>query len=65
MFISLLLNKNLYICRLKIDVIMKPLKEFTIPFVGLKVGKHHFDYEIDKTFFEHFEYEDFNDVILK
>jgi len=41
---------------------MKPFKEFTIPFVGLKLGKHHFDYQIDKSFFEHFEYEDFNDV---
>ena len=44
---------------------MKPLKEFTIPFVGLKVGKHHFDYQIDKKFFEHFEYDDFNDVNVK
>ena len=41
---------------------MKPLKEFTIPFVGLKVGKHNFDYKIEKAFFEHFEYEEFNDV---
>ena len=41
---------------------MKPIKEFTIPFIGLKLGKHHFDYQIDKAFFEHFEYDDFNDV---
>ncbi|WMI69089.1 DUF177 domain-containing protein [Mangrovimonas sp. YM274] len=41
---------------------MKPLKEYTIQFVGLKVGKHHFDYQIDNKFFEHFEYEEFNDV---
>jgi uncharacterized metal-binding protein YceD (DUF177 family) len=41
---------------------MKPLKEFTIPFVGLKIGYHRFEYQIDKTFFEYFEYEDFNDV---
>ena len=41
---------------------MKPLKEFTIPFVGLKEATHHFDYKIEKTFFEHFEYEDFNNV---
>lgn len=41
---------------------MKLLKEFTIPFVGLKVGKHLFEYEVNKAFFEHFEYEDFNDV---
>ena len=44
---------------------MKPLKEFIIPFVGLKLGKHHFDYQIDKSFFQHFEYEDFNDVSIK
>lgn len=44
---------------------MKPLKEFTIPFVGLKVGKHHFDYEIKKEFFDYFEYEDFNSCDLK
>ncbi len=43
-------------------LIMKPLKEFTIPFVGLKLGKHHFDYKIEQAFFEHFEYDDFNDV---
>ncbi|WNH08732.1 YceD family protein [Thalassobellus suaedae] len=44
---------------------MKPLKEFTIPFVGLKVGKHQFEYEISETFFEYFEYEDFNNVDVK
>ncbi len=44
---------------------MKPLKEFTIPFVGLKVGKHDFEYDIDQTFFDYFEYEDFNDVNIK
>ncbi|WP_298340916.1 DUF177 domain-containing protein [uncultured Algibacter sp.] len=41
---------------------MKLLKEFTIPFVGLKIGKHHFEYKVEQAFFEHFEYEDFNDV---
>ena len=41
---------------------MKPLKEFTIPFVGLKIGKHHFEYKVEQAFFEHFEYEDFNNV---
>jgi len=44
---------------------MKPLKEFTIPFIGLKAEKHHFDYQIDKAFFEYFEYDDFNDVNVK
>ena len=41
---------------------MKALKEFIIPFVGLKIGKHHFEYKVKQTFFEYFEYEDFNDV---
>ena len=41
---------------------MKPLKEFIIPFVGLKLGKHHFDYHIGETFFEYIEYDDFNAV---
>ncbi len=41
---------------------MKPMKEYTIPFVGLKVGNHDFEYKIDETFFEYFEYDDFNDV---
>ena len=41
------------------------IKEFTIPFIGLKLGKHHFDYKIEKAFFEYFEYEDFNDVNVK
>lgn len=49
----------------KIGVIMKELKEFTIPFIGLKIGKHNFDFEITNTFFEHFEYEEFNDVDVK
>jgi len=44
---------------------MKPLKMYTIPFVGLKIGKHHFEYEIDNTFFEYFEFDDFNDAQLK
>ena len=41
---------------------MKDLKEFTIPFVGLKLGKHQFNFELNNSFFEHFEYEEFNDV---
>jgi uncharacterized metal-binding protein YceD (DUF177 family) len=41
---------------------MKELKEYTISFSGLKVGKHHFEYHIDDTFFQNFDYEDFNAV---
>jgi len=40
---------------------MKQLKTFTIPFVGLKLGKHLFEFKIDKAFFDFFEYQDFND----
>lgn len=31
-------------------------KEFVIPFVGLKLGAHEFEFEIDNTFFEGIEY---------
>lgn len=31
-------------------------KIFNIPFVGLKIGKHDFDYEIDDSFFADLEY---------
>lgn len=44
---------------------MKALKAYTIPFVGLKIGTHHFDYEIDNTFFEHFEYDEFHKADVK
>lgn len=40
---------------------MKELKEFTIPFKGLKLGIHQFDFELNNAFFEHFEYKEFND----
>lgn len=43
---------------------MKELKVFTIPFVGLKLGKHHFKFELKKAFFEHFEYDEFNDAAI-
>ncbi len=35
-------------------------KEYSIPFSGLKEGKHEFIYQIENTFFESFEYEEFN-----
>lgn len=44
---------------------MKELREFTIPFVGLKLGEHQFDFKIGKTFFEYFEYDEFNDASIK
>lgn len=44
---------------------MKALKDYAIPFIGLKVGEHHFDYQIDNTFFQNFEYDEFNSVNVK
>lgn len=40
-------------------------KDFLIPFVGLKQGKHQFDYQIDKKFFEGFDFDEYNDVAIK
>ena len=31
-------------------------KSFDIPFVGLKQGKHHFEFEVGKTFFDDFPF---------
>lgn len=44
---------------------MRKLAAFTIPFVGLKQGKHEFEYQIDKEFFEHFEYDEFHSSNVK
>ena len=46
-------------------VVMKNLKAFLIPFTGLKIGKHQFDYHIDNSFFECFEYVEFNSAEIK
>ena len=35
-------------------------REFSIPFIGLKEGKHRFGYDIDGLFFESFGYDEFN-----
>lgn len=35
---------------------MKSNKDFVIPFIGLKLGSHSFQFEVDDTFFEQFEY---------
>jgi len=50
---------------LETDDEMRKLKDYTIPFVGLKLGKHQFEYEIDNEFFEHFEYDEFNSANVK
>jgi len=44
---------------------MKDLKQFNIPFIGLKEGSHLFTYQIDKTFFELFQFDDYFDANIK
>ncbi len=35
---------------------MKSLKKYSIPFTGLALGKHKFEYAVDDAFFSEFEY---------
>jgi uncharacterized metal-binding protein YceD (DUF177 family) len=49
----------------KIVVSMKKLNEFLIPFIGLKLGKHQFEYHINKAFFESFDYDEFESADIK
>jgi len=35
---------------------LKSLKTYAIPFTGLKLGKHQFDFDINDEFFKQFEY---------
>lgn len=44
---------------------MKNLKEYLIPFAGLKMGKHQFDYQLDNAFFEYFNFSEFNNANIK
>ena len=44
---------------------MKRHKEFEIPFSGLKQGKHQFEFQIDQTFFEAFDYDEFRSSDVK
>ena len=44
---------------------MSKTKEYLIPFVGLKLGKHHFEYQISNVFFESFDYEEFQNSDIK
>ncbi len=36
---------------------MKSLNHFTLPIMGLKMGMHQFDFQVDKEFFNHFDQE--------
>ncbi len=42
------------------SVKMMKLKEYAIPFSGLKQGKHEFGFQVGDGFFESFEYDDIN-----
>lgn len=44
---------------------MKVTNEFLIPFVGLKLGKHQFEYQINKEFFEDYDYDEFESCDIK
>lgn len=44
---------------------MNNLKEYLIQFVGLKLGKHQFDYHIDNAFFGQFEFDEYNASDIK
>jgi uncharacterized metal-binding protein YceD (DUF177 family) len=44
---------------------METLTEYVLPFVGLKDGKHTFEFDIDKTFFNAFEFNDFDQPAVK
>ena len=49
----------------KIVIEMNRTKEYLIPFVGLKTGKYHFEYQISNSFFEIFDYHEFNSSKIK
>ena len=44
---------------------MKQLNEFLIPFIGLKLGKHQFEYQVNNTFFADFGFDEFEDASVK
>jgi uncharacterized metal-binding protein YceD (DUF177 family) len=44
---------------------MNKTKEYLIPFVGLKLGKHQFEYQISNAFFEIFDYNEFQNSDIK
>jgi len=55
----------MYLCTLQMDDVMKGLKPYTIQYVGLKEGEHTFEYIITKSFFDLFEFDDFNQSNVK
>ena len=49
----------------QIVVEMNKTKEYLIPFIGLKLGKHHFEYQISNAFFEIFDYNEYQNSDIK
>lgn len=43
---------------------MKALKAYTIKFSGLELGTHDFEYQLDRVFFDHFEFTEIEDGVL-
>ena len=44
---------------------MKSINEYLIRFAGLKIGKHQFEFEIKKKFFDEFSFDEFEDCDVK
>ena len=44
---------------------MKSTNEYLIPFIGLKIGKHQFEFKINKKFFDEFSFDEFESCDIK
>lgn len=44
---------------------MKSLKQYSVPHTGLKLGKHHFSFDVNREFFNEFEYSIVKDGTVK
>ena len=41
---------------------MRKLAHFDIPFTGLPIGSHHYQFDIDKSFFDNFEFSEISEA---
>lgn len=44
---------------------MKVTNEYLIPFIGLKIGKHPFEFQVNNKFFESYDYHEFENCDIK
>lgn len=44
---------------------MKTTNEYLIPFIGLKIGKHQFEFNVNKKFFDEFSFDEFESCEIK